>query len=323
MASAGAVTLIAAAAAAPITGAGAATATAAASLVRLTTANASPHMTQSTGNLYWTTTVADDATSSSTGHVYRMSKNVVPGTPRALYSETSSGLWFGDLTWAKVGASYYGYFVVNDSSGSKIKRIPLGGGQATTLTTSTNQIGSRDLVTDGTALFWADGQGLRRMSVAGGAVTELATGTNLRHIGLDASRVYYSAGSFIRSAPKAGGGTSPLVGITSAVRALFVRPGAPSTIYWGEANGTVRSVSPGGPLVIYQAATGRSISSVSFDGTRVLWSGQNADLSYHVRTWRTGVVSGVARLSYPAQNVQGDATAMFWTGVFGTYRYTH
>jgi hypothetical protein len=81
-------------------------------------------MIQSTGNLYWTDTVGDAVESVFTGSVHRMSQDVVPSTPRSLYSETANSLWFGDVTWAKVGASHYAYFVVNYSPGSNINGSP-------------------------------------------------------------------------------------------------------------------------------------------------------------------------------------------------------
>ena len=126
-------------------------------------------LVQSTGNLYWTANVPT-SDGDDFSRVYRMSKSGTPGTERLLYQETHPGdRYFSAFAWAKVGNRYWGYFVVNNSSThtSVIKRVSLGGGPATTLVTSPRYIGNRDLVSDGTYLFWGDAGGLRRSRVNG------------------------------------------------------------------------------------------------------------------------------------------------------------
>ncbi len=143
---------------------------------------------QSTGNLYWTTHYLNEFGPSS-ATVYRASKSNSPGLEQALYTEYYNGwFYFGDLTYA-LTSNWYGYFAVNypSSNISRIKRVPLTGGSAVTLGTSPSLVGMRDIVNDGSYLYWADATGLRKMAIGGGTVTTLATGTSLSSVGLTAT----------------------------------------------------------------------------------------------------------------------------------------
>ena len=273
---------------------------------------------QSTGNLYWTTHYLNEF-GPSTATVYRASKSNSPGLEQALYTEYYNGwFYFGDLTYA-LTSTWYGYFAVSypSSNISRIKRVPLTGGSAVTLATSPSLVGMRDIVNDGSYLYWADATGLRKMAIGGGAITTLATGTSLSSVGLTATRVYYSSGAAIRSVPKTGGGWTQHVSTGSAVTAMHVHQGSAGTVvYWAEHNASVRSLNPSGSISTHQGAlTGRRAWSVSFDGSRVLWS----DCTYPngngcaVRKRQSIFTTTVSTGGVGASNVQGDASAMFFT----------
>lgn len=287
-------------------------------------------LVQSTGNLYWTNNFINEFGPSFAG-VYRTGKSDTPGSERLLYSESRSDgyFYFGDLAYANVGGSFFGYFAANyvDLGFTQIKRIPLAGGTAVVLATLSTQIGARDLVTDGSFLYWADAAGLRRMSLGGGTVTTLAGGTNLLRVGLDANQVYYSAGTTINSVPKSGGAITQQVVASSAVKSLYVQPAAAAgtVIYWAEENASVKSRPVGGAISTYQGVlTGRHAESASFDGTRVLWSDcSNSGNNCFVRKFQGGSVSVVSTGSVGAGDVQGDASAMFWGTVSGVNKYIH
>ena len=272
---------------------------------------------QSTGNLYWTSHYVNEF-GPSAASVYRASKTTSPGQEKALYTEYANGwFYFGDLTYAYT-YDYHAYFVANypSSNVSRIKRVPLAGGSAVTLATSPGFVGLRDIATDGVNLYWADTKGLQKMAIGGGAVTTLVAGYNVSSVAVDATRVYYSDGQWLRSVVKTGGSPKVYAGGSTAVTAMHLYQGsAVSTIYWAEQNAAIRSVSTsGGYITTHQAPIGgRRASSVFFDGTRVLWT----DCAYPngnacaVRkrqwsaTWSLSVGVG-------AGNVQGDAGAMFW-----------
>lgn len=292
---------------------------------------ASTRLVQSTGNLYWTSNAINEFGPDFAG-IYRTGKTSTPGQEILLYSESTDAVgyfFFGDLTYALVSGTYYGYFTANyvDEGITQIKRIALTGGTSTILGTSPALVGTRDLLTDGSFLYWTDAAGLRKMSVNGGAITTLATGTNFSKIGLDATQVYFSAGTALDSVPKAGGAVTQRFTTASAIQALYVQPATASgtVIFWGEANDSVNSRPVGGAVSTYQAATsGRQAISVSFDGTRVLWTDANlVGNGYGVRSWQSGVTTVASSGEVGSNDVQGDATAMFWGNVSGIRRFNH
>jgi hypothetical protein len=149
---------------------------------------------------------------------------------------------------------------------SQIKQVSLAGGAAATLATSPSSIGSRDLVNDGSFLYWADAGGIRRMALTGGPVSTLVSGTGFTHLGLDDTRVYYTSGKEILSVAKTGGSPTVFYTTTSAVNAFTVLPqGSDTIVYWGEADGAVRSYPfiYGYPYVYQSPTPGVTISSVA------------------------------------------------------------
>ena len=255
-----------------------------------------------------------------------MSKVGTPGTERLLYQEAHNGSrFFNAITYAKIGTSFFGYFVVNNSAThtSVIKRVPLAGGAATTIVTSPRYISTRDLVTDGLTLYWADEGGLRRSPIGGGGVTTLFAGTSLLSVGLDASRVYFSSGTQVRSIAKFGGLSTLVASGTSVVAALNVQRTTPTSIFWAERNGSVRGRFVGGFGVTYQepSTTGRRASSVSVTGSRIFWT----DCAFTLSDCRARARNGSVTVSVPAgslaDDAQGDASAMFWGDGLGVRKY--
>lgn len=114
----------------------------------------------------------------------------MPGQERILDDELSlpaSPVSFQAITYANVAGTWYGYFVANypAQQKSEIKRVPLTGGGARVLATSPAAIGNRDLVTDGSSLYWTDASGIRKMAIGGGTIRTLVRGTAFAHLGLD------------------------------------------------------------------------------------------------------------------------------------------
>src|SRR5437879_3662532 len=85
----------------------------------------------SEGNIYFTSHDAALAT------VWRTAQGSSPGHESVIYCEP--GARFGDIVFAKVGGSFFGYFFATTGNGATItiKRIPLSGGAATVLATIT------------------------------------------------------------------------------------------------------------------------------------------------------------------------------------------
>ena len=143
----------------------------------------------STGNLYWTSKLYDEF-GPDMSVVWRAGKNNVPGSEVVLYREYGDDRYFGDIVYANPGA-FYGYFVANYQTAggliSQIKRVPLTGGLATVIANSPSPV-ARDLITDGTRLFWVDNGGIRSVPLGGGLVTTLrGEGAYTTHLRLDSS----------------------------------------------------------------------------------------------------------------------------------------
>jgi surface antigen len=275
-------------------------------------------LVQSTGNLYWTADQMVDGISQA--EVFRASKDNEPGQERTLYREsrsaTSSVLDFEAITYANVDGNYYGFFVANHprQRESQIMRVPLTGGAAVVLATSPAPIGSRDLVTDGSSLYWADAHGIRKMGVAGGPVQTLVAGGTFAHLGLDGPVIYYSSGNSILRIPTSGGPSTAVVSAASAIEALYPPSATNRNVYWGEANGSV-SLFPGPHDSVYplQApSAGVSVTSVSVADNYVLW-GESMPGGYQVDAYDNGNVVSVPS-SGPPVDVQGDAGAWYWGG---------
>ncbi len=231
-------------------------------------------LTQSTGNLYWT---ADQTVQGrSQAVVYRASKTNEPGQEQILYQELSlppSPVDFEAITYANVGGTWYGYFVANypAQNESQIKRVPLTGGTAVVLATSSAVIGTRDLVTDGSSLYWADAGGIRKMAITGGTVQTLVSGTTFAHLGLYESVLYYSSADSILTVPTSGGASTTVVSTPSTITALYP-PSAADGLLWGEANGSVNSLDGDIYNQVQAPVAGVSVSSVSDAGGVILWA---------------------------------------------------
>lgn len=273
-------------------------------------------LVQSTGNLYWTADKTLDGVSYA--YVFRASKDNVPGQERTLYQAalpgTSKPVDFEAITYANVGGTWYGYFVANHplQNQSQIMRVPLAGGAAVVLATSPAVIGNRDLVTDGSFLYWADADGIRRMAIASGTVQTLVPGVTFAHLGLDGPVLYYSSGNSILRVPTSGGTPTTVVSAASAITAVYPPTATDVNVYFGEANGSV-NLFPGPHDSVYQLqapAAGVSVTSVSAAGNYILW-GDRMPEGYKVVGYDNGNVVSVPT-SGPPVDVQGDAGAWYW-----------
>jgi hypothetical protein len=218
----------------------------------------------STGNLYFT------SRDGSTACVWRMAQSAIPGQELLLYSEPDAR--FGDIVYAQVGGVWWGYFFATKSGVDTIKRVPLTGGAATTLTTVTNvDIGNsrRNLVTDGVHLYWQDVSAVRKMPIGGGAITELdpaTPNTPTAGISLRNGNIIYASVADIRYVPTGGAVTTPMARTittgSSRVTALFT---VANGVYWGENDGAVR-LRVGSTTTTLQPATGLVPTSIATNG---------------------------------------------------------
>jgi hypothetical protein len=274
--------------------------------------------TSSTGNLYWSSRFLNEFGPSSVS-VSRAGKDNIPGNERALYVRSGFTATtvpsLGTLVYANLG-EWFGYFVSTAGGTSRIIRVPLAGGPATTIPASPAGF-IRDLKTDGAHLYWLDGGGIRRVDMNGGGAATIVNMPSLSRLGLDATRVYFVAGNSIRSVAKSGGAVTTIAPTSSAVSDLYVHVAEKTTVFWAEENGSVRSRTiGGGSSVVHQAAlSGRRASSVGFDGGRVLWIDCTAPgNSFCSLRSRRGTTTStiVASAGVGARNLAWDQTQVFW-----------
>jgi hypothetical protein len=299
--------------------------------------NSTPtRLIQSTGNLYWSWNAVGEVGPSERAIIFRASKSSRPGEEVSLYAET--GVDFEALTFAEVGGEFYGYFVANYSNTgvSQIKRIPLAGGPAVVLANAPSPIGDSDLVTDGSFLYWADGEGIRSMPIGGGGITTLVAGTTFQHLSVFDGTLYYIAGNAILSVPTRGGTPSTVVGDQpSPITALHVyelqlakrseRPGPPpsprpgTAVVWGRNDGGVYSMFLGGkPTTIQEPHAHATVMSVYSDDTRTLWSNQDLEAGTGVVRMAYGGATTTLSSGIPGlvNDVLADDVAAYWTGAF-------
>lgn len=288
------------------------------------------------GNTLYFTSYQYDANGPDSASLYRTTKS--GGSEVLLYQEVGDRpgvYYFGKPVYVNSGSRYssYAYFAANDYGvqSSLIKRVPLTGGTAVVLGYAPEYIGDADFVTDGSRLFWADRYGIRSMPIAGGAIQTLISFPNNAaspyQIALHAGSVYYTFGNQIRRVPKAGGTSSTLLAAPGYITDLYVHAptGVAPVLFWGEAGGAVRSLNAWGFQYTHQEPTGRWPVSVGFDGTRVLWI--DCDLEHffcYVKTKGSGEAVTVAYEGSPANNLQWDASSMYWTNYDGSIKkYIH
>jgi hypothetical protein len=222
----------------------------------------------STGNVYFTSHDGAGAV------VWRTSQHSVPGQETVLYWE--AGARFGDIVFAQVDRSFFGYFFAMKSGVITIRRVPLTGGNATVVATVTNvdiANSHRNLATDGVNLYWQDDRAVRKTPIGGGAVTMLdqtTPNTPTAGIVLNNGRIIYAAVSDIHFVPTGGANTGPTVRriaqASGRVTALHV---GLSGVYWAEQGGAVRVKRSGSPTITTLPGASSLTSSISTNGVSV------------------------------------------------------
>ena len=203
----------------------------------------------STGNIYFT---SHDATGAS---VWRTAQTSSPGQELPLYTE--AGARFGDIVWAQVGGIYWGYFLAQVGGTTTVRRVSLAGGSASVLATVSGNIDiantHRNLVTDGTSLFFQTDVGVYQVSVNGGTPARIATtspNTPTAGLALKSGALIYADVATIYSysiagvrLPIRGGGyhtyhfTTVVATAPIMVTTLYA---VSNGVYWGARDGVVR-----------------------------------------------------------------------------------
>ena len=272
-------------------------------------------MVLSTANIYFT------AHDNSGARVFRTAQSATPGHETELCHEPNCR--FGDIVFANVDGTFYGYFFALASGMTTIRRIPLAPqpGQVAEIigpaAADIDIVSSHgNLVTDGSFLYWQSDTAINRMPIRGGAVTVLdrtpltrpATGLHL--VG---PNVIYAVDRVIYHVPANGSAITPpnlRVVFTAAVGVVACVP-LVGLNYVAERNGAIVE-SSGNVSGVKQGPGAASITSMAYDGAHVAlaWTQMAA-------TWQLRVDVGVQDLTLPTGanprlamfNAAGD---VFW-----------
>lgn len=221
-------------------------------------------MILSEGNLYFTSHDAAGAT------VWRTSQTSVPGQETILFWE--AGAKFGDICFAKVGSSFFGYFFASKNGILTIRRVPLTGGAATVLATIPNNVDitntHRNLITDGVNIYWQDDSNIRKIPIGGGAITVIDSSrpnTPTAGLAFQNGNIIYASVEEIRFVPPNGSSDPPSsrVIVTAASRVVSLHA-VSNAVYWGDNNGAVKRKS--GSLIRTLQGSGGLATSISSTG---------------------------------------------------------
>jgi hypothetical protein len=295
----------------------------------------------STGNVYFTThttsirflaerTEPGEAIrfpTVTTSSVMRTSKYSVPGQESTLWSETGSR--FGDIVWALVGGTYYGYFLSENLSTAEvtIKRVPLAGGTAVDIAggigTNIDIVNGHHLLdTDGTSLFWQDVSKVYRMPIAGGAQTVLAStnpNTPTAGVFVTGGNVYFAAPESVESVPTAGGAVTIWYNAPTRVVTISAAPyGSNTMVAWGLQDTSAAFLLTGVTLGIKGADGFFPTSLAPADGESfgyVACTSTSCDLNGTGQTIASGAFGLDVDLSQPS------TYTAFWGDSTGVHRF--
>lgn len=282
-------------------------------------------MVLSTGNIYFT------SHDTSGAQVFRTGQTSSPGQEIRIYCE-DPGSRFGDIVWAQVNGTYYGYFWATKGGNSYIKRIPLTGAQtADTLTPAINDIdivnSHRNLATNGSQLFWQQSTTVNQMPIAGGSIlilTRTAPNTPTAGVYLRGRQLVYADGRIMLHVL-----TNSPIQLAPSQRTIVKAKGPITTMvlatngnYWGDVGQVVRlktrdsvtTIQPTGGGV--PTSIGRSGSSIGGDMFWTSCAGTTCQATFNVTggTWRQPI--GADALG-AAMTTSGKA---FWGDANGLHR---
>jgi hypothetical protein len=123
----------------------------------------------------------------------------------------------------------------------QVNRVPVTGGTPTALGTSTGSmvVAKSSMAVDGTFVYWADGDYVTKVPLAGGAPQQVVSAFGVWRVAVDANTLYWPAGVAVKKMPIGGGADSNVANcFQGCPLALAV---SPTHLYWTTTDRIVRA----------------------------------------------------------------------------------
>jgi hypothetical protein len=250
-------------------------------------------------NVYW----VDD-----TASVFSVPK--AGGMPTMLFAGPGGGNAGGGIAVDATAA----YFVWDYS---KIVKVPLGGSASADLDQGHEAFGT--VAIDRTNAYWWNAGSIMSIPLVGGTATTLATSTGPSPgfgwaIAIDAYNVYWATRDQVMRVPKAGGAPSTLATGTDPIFAVATDG---SNVYWAEYASLVSimkvGVSGGMPVQLAQVHANPDVRlAIASDSTHVYWTDD------HLRAVAIDGGAPVELAPANAWSIAIDATDVYWANDVGS-----
>jgi hypothetical protein len=214
-----------------------------------------------------------------------------------------------------VDSAYVYWSTFNNTMGT-IAKVPIGGGNVTTL--AIMQGGPTGIALDTstipTTVYWVNSKEgtVKKVSSSGGVITTLASGQlSPSRLAVTPTTVFWSnsGNSSIMKVPVGGGAATVVDNATPSPRGIVV---SGLNVYWvGKATVSKQALAGGGTTQIYAGSIQAALDDIVSDGSNVYFTDQGSGMIFS-----TGVNGGVASALSSVSSVGGIAltgTTLYWT----------
>ena len=201
-----------------------------------------------------------------------------------------------------------------------VKKAPKVPGGVTTIESTSS---ARGLGVDASNTFWAQSGGIMRDTLTSGAIATPLTGVSSPYgVALDATHVYFTAGSSsgsVQRIGKSGAGLDVILANQSTPRGIAVDD---TYVFWANQGGTIWSAEKG-TLTSKSLATAQSSpEGIAADGTNVYWT-NHASIGSVMACKRDGSAApfSISSIEQSPHGIAVDANYVYWTSTNASQGY--